>query len=85
MATTAIKVQSILLKLSLAAFSPTAARPLPASTHTGVLALLRHGNMIGGFALVAWPANYGKTGVNTFIVNQLGRVYQKDLARTQTG
>jgi Protein of unknown function (DUF2950) len=38
-----------------------------------------NGNMIGGFALVAWPAEYGKTGIMTFIVNQQGRVYQKDL------
>ena len=38
-----------------------------------------NGNMIGGFALVAWPARYGDTGVMTFIVNQQGRVYQKDL------
>jgi len=35
--------------------------------------------MIGGFALVAWPAEYGETGIMTFIVNQQGRVYQKDL------
>ena len=38
-----------------------------------------NGNMIGGFALVAWPAEYGESGVMTFIVNQQGRVYQKDL------
>jgi len=38
-----------------------------------------NGNMIGGFALVAWPAEYGKTGIMTFIVNQQGRVRQKDL------
>ena len=38
-----------------------------------------HGNMIGGFALVAWPADYGNSGVMTFIVNQQGHVYQKDL------
>src|SRR5262245_10997039 len=38
-----------------------------------------NGNMIGGFALVAWPAEYGDSGVMTFIVNQQGRVYQKDL------
>jgi hypothetical protein len=38
-----------------------------------------NGNMIGGFAMVAWPANYGNTGVMTFIVNQQGRVYQRDL------
>jgi len=38
-----------------------------------------NGNMIAGFALVAWPAEYGGSGVMTFIVNQQGRVYQKDL------
>lgn len=38
-----------------------------------------NGNMIGGFALVAYPAVYGETGIMTFIVNQQGRVYQKDL------
>jgi hypothetical protein len=38
-----------------------------------------NGNMIAGFALVAWPAEYGVSGVMTFIVNQQGRVYQKDL------
>ena len=38
-----------------------------------------NGNMIGGFALVAWPAGHGDTGIMTFIVNQQGRVYQKDL------
>ena len=36
-------------------------------------------NMIGGFALMAWPAEYDETGVMTFIVNHQGRVYQKDL------
>jgi hypothetical protein len=39
-----------------------------------------NGNMIGGFALVAWPAVYGESGIMTFVVNQQGRVYQKDLA-----
>ena len=38
-----------------------------------------NGNMIGGFALVAWPAEYGLSGIMSFIVNQQGRVYQKDL------
>jgi len=38
-----------------------------------------NGNMIAGFALVAWPAEYGTSGVMTFIVNQQGAVYQKDL------
>jgi len=35
--------------------------------------------MIAGFALVAYPAQYGNTGVMTFIVNHDGNVYQKDL------
>ncbi len=38
-----------------------------------------NGNMIGGFALVAWPAEHGDSGVMTFIVNQQGCVFQKDL------
>jgi Protein of unknown function (DUF2950) len=38
-----------------------------------------NGNMIAGFALVAFPAEYGKTGVMTFLVSHHGQVYQKDL------
>jgi hypothetical protein len=34
--------------------------------------------MIGGFGLVAWPAQYGVTGIHTFMVNQDGVVYEKD-------
>jgi hypothetical protein len=37
------------------------------------------GEMIGGFALVAYPAEYGVSGVKTFIVNHRGIVYEKDL------
>jgi hypothetical protein len=37
------------------------------------------GRMTGGFALVAWPASYRASGVMTFIVNQDGVVFQKDL------
>ena len=37
------------------------------------------GHMIGGFALVAYPASYGASGIMTFVVNQDGVVYQKDL------
>jgi len=40
--------------------------------------------MIGGFALIAWPAQYGVSGIKTFIVNQDGIVYEKDLG-PQTG
>ena len=38
-----------------------------------------NGHMIAGFALVAWPAEWGNTGVMTFLVNQRGKVYQKNL------
>ena len=38
-----------------------------------------NGNMIGGFAAIATPSEYGVTGVMTFIVNQQGKVYEKDL------
>jgi hypothetical protein len=38
-----------------------------------------NGRMIAGFALVAWPAEWGNTGVMTFIVNQTGIVSQKNL------
>jgi hypothetical protein len=38
-----------------------------------------NGRMIAGFAIVAWPAEWGNTGVMTFIVNQQGKVYQKNL------
>ena len=37
------------------------------------------GNLLGGFGLVAWPAEYGKSGITTFVVNQLGEIYEKDL------
>jgi hypothetical protein len=37
------------------------------------------GRMTGGFALVAWPVQYAGTGVMTFIVNQDGTLYEKDL------
>jgi DUF2950 family protein len=36
--------------------------------------------LLGGFGLVAWPAQYGGTGILTFIVNQDGEIYQKDIA-----
>jgi hypothetical protein len=45
----------------------------------GQLDYVVEGAMIGGFALVAWPAEYRVTGVQTFIVGYDGIVYQKDL------
>ena len=43
------------------------------------------GRMSGGFALVAWPAQYGVTGVMTFVVNQDGIVREKDLGPETDG
>ena len=43
-----------------------------------------NGMMIGGFALVAYPAEYRNSGVMTFLVNYDGTVYQKDLGRDTT-
>lgn len=45
----------------------------------GQLDYVVNGVMIGGFALVAWPAEYRVTGVQTFIVSYDGTVFQKDL------
>lgn len=45
----------------------------------GVLDYVVKGKMIGGFALLAYPAEYGNSGVMTFLVNHSGTVYQKDL------
>lgn len=45
----------------------------------GAYSYLVDGKMFGGFAVVAYPAKYGVSGVMTFIVNHNGVVYQKDL------
>lgn len=45
----------------------------------GELNYVVKGKMIGGFALLAYPAEYGNSGVMTFLVNHNGVVYQKDL------
>lgn len=45
----------------------------------GALNYISAGRMIGGFALIAWPAIYGSSGIMTFQVNQDGVVFQKDL------
>jgi hypothetical protein len=45
----------------------------------GELDYVVKGLMIGGFALIASPAEYGETGLNSFIVSQDGVVYQKEL------
>lgn len=38
-----------------------------------------NGNMIAGFALLAWPVDYARTGVSTFVISHAGIVYEKDL------
>ena len=43
--------------------------------------LVQGKHMMGGFALVAWPSEYGITGIHTFIVNQEGIIYEKDLGK----
>src|SRR5271156_5427189 len=50
----------------------------------GAMDYVVKGEMIGGFAMIAWPAEYGVSGVKTFIVNHHGVVYEKDLG-AQTG
>jgi hypothetical protein len=44
-----------------------------------------NGNMIAGYALVAYPDKWGNSGVMTFIVNQQGRVYEKNLGARTAG
>ena len=50
-----------------------------ASAPAGNYSYVINGRFVGGFAMIAWPADYGKTGVMTFFVNHYGVVYQKDL------
>lgn len=47
----------------------------------GAYDYLVKGKMMGGFALVAYPPRYGSSGIMTFIVNNDGVVYQKDMGK----
>jgi hypothetical protein len=47
----------------------------------GAIDYVVRGSMIGGFALVAYPAEYGNSGVMTFLVNHKGDVLEKDLGQ----
>src|SRR5262249_27155754 len=38
-----------------------------------------NGHMIAGFGMLAFPADYGNSGIMSFIVNQQGKIYQRDL------
>lgn len=48
----------------------------------GAMDYVVKGEMIGGFAMVAWPAEYGVSGIKTFLVSHHGAVYEKDLGAT---
>jgi hypothetical protein len=52
-----------------------------ANAEGGAFDYVVNGKMILGFALLAYPAKYGASGVMTFVVNQNGIVYQKDLGK----
>ncbi len=45
----------------------------------GTMNYVRSGHMTGGFAVIAWPAVFGSSGIMTFIIGPDGDVYQKDL------
>jgi hypothetical protein len=45
----------------------------------GAYSYVINGNLVAGFAAIAWPEEYGRTGVKTFLVNHYGDVYEKDL------
>jgi Protein of unknown function (DUF2950) len=73
-------------------YNPTAGKPTPyhgyyykmltgqgAKAPGGAYDYVVRGQMVGGFALVAYPAQYGSSGIMTFIVNHDGVVYEKDL------
>ena len=47
----------------------------------GAYSYVVKGKMILGFAIIAYPAEYGNSGVMTFMVNQEGTIYQKNLGR----
>ncbi|MFD3248369.1 DUF2950 domain-containing protein [Rahnella aquatilis] len=50
-----------------------------ANASGGAYSYIENGKMTKGFALIAWPAVYGHTGVTSFMINQQGEVYQQDL------
>jgi len=47
----------------------------------GAYSYLINGRLIAGFAMVAYPSTYGDSGVMTFVVNQYGKVFEKDLGK----
>jgi hypothetical protein len=53
-----------------------------ADANGGARSYIVSGKMTSGFAVIAYPAEYGKSGIMTFITNQDGVVFQKDLGQT---
>ena len=51
------------------------------SASGGILDYMVKGKLIGGFAVVAYPARYGASGVMSFLVNHEGVIYEKDLGK----
>lgn len=51
------------------------------SRQGGARTYIENGRMTGGFALLAWPAMFGASGIMTFEVNQDGAVFQQDLGK----
>lgn len=47
----------------------------------GARSFLKDGRLVGGFGAVAWPVQYGNSGIMTFLVSSRGIVYQKDLGK----
>ncbi len=50
----------------------------------GAYSYVINGRMIAGFAMIAYPAEYGQSGVMTFIVSHNGKVYERDLGKHST-
>ncbi|REE91264.1 hypothetical protein C7418_4567 [Cupriavidus plantarum] len=49
------------------------------SANGGAYAYLVNGQLFGGFAVLAWPARYGDTGIKSFMVSHDGKVYERDM------
>lgn len=49
------------------------------SARGGAFEYVVNGKLIGGFGLVAWPAEYGVSGIKTFVINHDGIVYERDM------
>jgi hypothetical protein len=82
----------LIARAKLEGYTPTPGKPAPyhgyryrilkrqgPSAPGGKYDYVINGNMIAGFALIAYPDDYGSSGIMTFIVGQRGTVYQKDL------